>query len=84
MEKRKQTEKKNWVRCFNTNRGMKNISLSADICSQIDTAIKLNYPSIEIKDGDDVFVYKIDDFTYYVIGKEDVCGFFMNKPKGKE
>jgi hypothetical protein len=40
-----------------------------------------NHPNVEVMEGVDLFVYKLDDFSYYVNGNDDSSGIFYVEGK---
>ena len=51
--------------------------LSVEVCKELDNSVKHNHPNVEVNEGGDLFVYKLDDdFNYYVNGNDDPSGIF--------
>ena len=77
-EKGKQdTSTKKWVRL----QKQKVEFLSVEVCKELDDGVKHNHPNVEVSEGGDLFVYKLDDFTYYVNGNDDPSGIFYVEGK---
>lgn len=82
-EKKKQdTSTKKWVRVQKQKAGDQKTFLSVEVCKQLDDAVKHNHPNVEVMEGVDLFVYKLDDFSYYVNGNDDSAGIFYLEGKG--
>ena len=77
-EKGKQdTSTKKWVRL----RKQKVEYLPVEVCKELDNGVKHNHPNVEVREGVDLFVYKLDDFTYHVNGNDDPSGIFYVEGK---
>jgi hypothetical protein len=60
---------------------MQMFPLSVEVCKELDNAVKHNHPNVEVNEGGDLFVYKLDDFTYYVNGNDVPSGIFYVEGK---
>ena len=77
-EKGKQdTSTKKWVRV----QKQKVVLLSVEVCKELDNAVKHNHPNVEVSEEGVLFVYKLDDFNYYVNGNDDPSGIFYTEGK---
>lgn len=82
-EKGKQdTSTKTWVRVRKQKVEYKKTFLSVEVCSQLDDAVKHNHPNVEVTEGDDLFVYMLDNSNYYVNGNVNADGIFYLEDKG--
>jgi hypothetical protein len=50
--------------------------LPVEVCKELDHGVKHNHTNVEVMEGVDLFVYKFDDFSYYVNGNDDPAGVF--------
>ena len=81
-EKGKQhTSTRKWVRVQKQKDRMQIFPLSVEVCKELDDGVKHNHPNVEVNEGGDLFVYKLDDFNYYVNGNDDPSGIFYTEGK---
>ena len=70
------TSTKKWVRVQKQKDRMQMFPLPVEVCKELDHGVKHNHTNVEVMEGVDLFVYKFDDFSYYVNGNDDPAGVF--------